>query len=361
LRVVGVGRWAAPVALLAIARPAEADEQDWRPPGAGAVSLNLTQDAVYESGVGWQGVAKASTWVFFPPIWTPPIYFRLELPVIESRSAVRTGSLLAVMHVRMPGLRLFRVLELAPTGEIGIVTPSLGGGDLLEVAGTPFAETETRLYYGLTVPLVVRPLGIGVAFWSTRYAMFNAEMSYERGDVVAHGGVGFACESTPLRWFASLGLTLSPEIELGAFATRTIDDPLQGAIVGLSARVAIPGYWRRTAAEHAAPLGADFRYLHVDDVRGRDLRAIAVPGKLTLVEFGAEWCAPCREARSGLQELAQRQNVAVRIVDVDECSAFALANRIEGVPAFFVLGRDGRTLARVEGLDWAPIVAALAP
>ncbi len=101
--------------------------------------------------------------------------------------------------------------------------------------------------------------------------------------------------------------------------------------------------------------------LHPDDLRGRDLRGLAVAGKTTLIEFGASWCGPSRAARSGLEELAQRPSVAVRIVDVDECGAFTLANRIEALPTFVVLGPDGGIRARVEGLEWAAIVDALAP
>src|SRR5262249_46544420 len=147
-------------------------------PVSDALSLTLTQDAIYESRAGWQGVAKPSAWIFFPPIWTNPIYFRLELPLIESRPGVRAGSLFGVAHADLPGLTFFRVLELSGLGDIGVVSPSLGGGRFLVVAGVPFAETETRGYWDVTVPLVVRPLGLGVAFRSTRYAMVNAEMFY---------------------------------------------------------------------------------------------------------------------------------------------------------------------------------------
>jgi thiol-disulfide isomerase/thioredoxin len=369
LLAVVAARRAAIVGVVLIAREVRADELERHvsidpsvatKPRAGAVAVSLSQATVYESGEGWQGVAKVSAWAFFPPIWTPPIYFRLELPALESQTSVRAGSLLAALHLRMPGLQVGSAVEIEPTGDVGIVTPSLGGGSL-RVAGTSFAEVETTFHYGLTVPVVVRPPGLGFAFWSTPLALFNLEASYEHGDVLARGGVGFATESVPARWFGSVGLKLSPETELGAFATRVIDDRSHGAIFGLSARIALPGYWRPSQATPETPASADLRYLHEDDVRGRDLAALASPGKVTLVEFGADWCAPCRAARPGLEQIAKRSDVAVRIVDVDELGGFALRFGVSALPTFLVVGRDGRVLTRVEGLDWTSIRAALPP
>ena len=62
---IQAGRSAALASAILLASPAGADELERHRPGSGAVSVTLTQDAVYESGAGWQGVAKPSAWIFF--------------------------------------------------------------------------------------------------------------------------------------------------------------------------------------------------------------------------------------------------------------------------------------------------------
>ena len=70
-----------------------------------------------------------------------------------------------------------------------------------------------------------------------------------------------------------------------------------------------------------------------------------------LVEFTAEWCAPCRQLKPILVELQQEWAGRIRIVefDVDQDPKFALKYRIFGVPTL-LLFVDGKVRERVTGL-----------
>ncbi len=70
-----------------------------------------------------------------------------------------------------------------------------------------------------------------------------------------------------------------------------------------------------------------------------------------LVEFTAEWCAPCRQLEPILLELAQEWLGRIKIVayDVDQDPKFVLKNRIFGVPTL-VLYVNGQAKERITGL-----------
>jgi thioredoxin 1/putative thioredoxin len=57
-----------------------------------------------------------------------------------------------------------------------------------------------------------------------------------------------------------------------------------------------------------------------------------------LVEFGAEWCQPCKQMAPELEALAKELQGKARIVkvDVDESQLLARSLRVQSVPMFFV-------------------------
>jgi thiol-disulfide isomerase/thioredoxin len=98
---------------------------------------------------------------------------------------------------------------------------------------------------------------------------------------------------------------------------------------------------QRSLPKGITPGAGDFQVIS----RGErlDLRASAVPGKITLVEFVSRHCLACRAIAPELTALlSRRSDVAVRQIDITAPSApAAVQYGIEATPAFFVLAQDG--------------------
>ncbi|HEX2568551.1 MAG TPA: thioredoxin family protein [Polyangia bacterium] len=109
------------------------------------------------------------------------------------------------------------------------------------------------------------------------------------------------------------------------------------------------------AAASAASAGPDVQWLSAQGEDVRSLGAYAVPGKVTLFDFYADWCDPCRELDRYVGELlARRPDLALRklnIVSWDTPLARRYIGDGQALPYVVVFGKDRRRVGTLTGFD----------
>lgn len=112
------------------------------------------------------------------------------------------------------------------------------------------------------------------------------------------------------------------------------------------------------------PAGADLRHL---SMKGEDVPSLAphaAPGKVTLFDFYADWCAPCRKIDAHVYDLLrQRKDLAYRKLNMVSWETPLAKRHLAGAPRLpyvLVYKRDGTPLRAVVGLDLAALDQAIA-
>ena len=236
---------------------------------------------------------------------------------------------------------------------------------------TPLTATPSGLNYGLSVgyglTMLILPhelisLGVGV---SGSYAGMTVSDTY--GDLLNSGGHWLATE-------VSFGVRATDKLYVGIAGRIPVYAQVNGIQISETfSAMGLVSYAfggkdddeeeeKDPHDHHKKSVGGDFK----DAASGGesfDLKAALVPGKITVIDFWAEWCGPCKKITVALKDLASRNDkLAVRRVEVPDFDTPVALEHMKGVsalPLLWIYGPDGERIEVMATTKVSEVVARL--
>lgn len=86
---------------------------------------------------------------------------------------------------------------------------------------------------------------------------------------------------------------------------------------------------------------------------------LGCPG-VAVVDFGAEWCAPCKIMRPEMEKVAERlaDTITFFSVDADALKEVLLTQEVEGIPSLLAY-KNGKEIDRIAGYKKADVLEEL--
>lgn len=140
---------------------------------------------------------------------------------------------------------------------------------------------------------------------------------------------------------------------------------LRTAITELGFEAVFPGEVRKDLEALPADVVRTLDIAELPGNRKVDAAAMAVKGKITILDVYADWCGPCKVLEMRLQRYMQANpGIAVRRVNIGKWDNEAAKQatrefRAEGLPYIRVYDRNGKFVTAVTGGMWDEVLAAL--
>ncbi len=113
----------------------------------------------------------------------------------------------------------------------------------------------------------------------------------------------------------------------------------------------------------AFPPGADFKVVTTGGGEVPEIATIPVKGKITVIDFSATWCRPCREIDEHMAKvLVSRNDIAYRKLEIGDWDTPLAQRYLKGIPQLpYVIVYDaaGTRVKELIGVDLAGLDAAM--